>query len=66
MALKNELSLNLGLPTTSSVPDPEIAQEFVRLYNAIRVLARGLDLNTGALGEETSYWSETGVQRCTI
>ncbi len=66
MALKNELSLNLGLPASTAVQDPEAAQEFNRLYNAIRVLARGLDLNTGALGEETSYWSETGVQRCTF
>ncbi len=64
MSLKNELSLNLGLPTSTSVQEPEMAQELNRLYNAVRTLARSLDLQSGALSEESQYWSETGAQRC--
>ncbi len=63
MALKNELSVNLGLPTATSVQDPELALEFNRLYNAVKLLARTLDLNTGALSEESTYWDQAGVSR---
>jgi hypothetical protein len=66
MSLRNEVSLNLGLPVATAVQDPELAIELNRLYNAIKILARGMDLNTGALGEEDKYWAETGSQRCTF
>ena len=46
-----ELSFNLGIGanSTSNVDDPEAVAEFLKLYNAINILATKLDEYTGAL-----------------
>lgn len=63
MPLKNELSVNLGLPVAPIIQDAELATELQRVYNAIRAVARALDVYTGAVGEESIYWDQAGVSR---
>lgn len=66
MTLRNELSVNLGLPQTSLASTPELRNELQRVYGAIRALARAVDTYTGALNEETEYWEQTEFSRCYI
>lgn len=63
MTLKNELSVNLGLPSSPTISDPEMATEFQRVYNAIRAVARALDAYTGVIGEDSTLWSQAGISR---
>lgn len=63
MALKNEISVNLGLPSSPSTQDPELSVELQRVYNAIRSVARALDSYTGAIGESQEFWNQAGVSR---
>jgi hypothetical protein len=66
MTLKNEVSVSLGLPAVPITQDPELSLELTKVYNAIRALARAIDLNTGALGEEPAYWDQATTSRCTF
>lgn len=66
MTLRNELSVNLGLPSTPLTQNPELFSEVQKIYNAIKALARAVDVYTGALNEEESYWSQTAADRCLI
>jgi hypothetical protein len=40
-------SINLNLPATPHIADPELYEEFLRIYAAIKTLAVGLDDYTG-------------------
>jgi len=51
-------SVDLGLPVLPIVTTPELATEFLRVYNALRSLASALDAYTGALSPETEYWAQ--------
>jgi hypothetical protein len=49
------LSINLGLPSQPTITDPQMYNEFLRVYNAINNLALAIDLYTGGLPiDETS------------
>jgi hypothetical protein len=61
MALDHELSFNLGLPSVSLEQDPKLAQEFTKIYNAIKSVAYYLDRYTGALPPVTDDWPEVGT-----
>lgn len=47
MAASSQSSVNLGLPAVPETTDSKLFQELVRVYNAIRILAQGLDDYTG-------------------
>lgn len=66
MTLRNELSVNLGLPSAPITQNGELYSELSRVYSAIRSVARSLDIYTGAVNEEESYWSQTKFSRCLI
>lgn len=63
MTLKNELSVNLGLPVAPVTQDPELATELQRVYNAVRGVTRALDSYTGAVGESDDLWSQAGFTK---
>lgn len=52
-------SINTGLPNLPDPPDPAFMAEFIRLYNAIRNLAIGIDSYTGGLGADPEAYSTT-------
>lgn len=64
MTQRNELSLNLGLANVPTTQNPELSVELQRVYNAIKAVARGLDVYTGATNEEQQFWDQTGTSRC--
>lgn len=39
-------TINLGLPAVPETTDPKLFQELVRVYNAIKILAQGVDVYT--------------------
>lgn len=39
-------TINLGLPAVPETNDPKLFQELVRVYNAIKILAQGIDVYT--------------------
>lgn len=47
MTISAQSTVNLGLPAVPESTDPKLFQELVRVYNAIRILAQGLDEYTG-------------------
>ena len=54
----DQLSLNLGLPAQPESQDsPHNFREFVRVYGAIKTVARALDSYTGVLGQDPALWS---------
>lgn len=64
MASTERFSLNLGLPAVPITNNPELWTEFIKVYNATRLLAGALDQYTGALGELPELWNQLGVSRC--
>ena len=61
-----EFSTNLGLsilPELDQKDNPEIFSELLRIRNALRALQSALDVYTGALSEETTYWSQTSYSQ---
>ena len=54
--MARELSFSLGIGSTplSESEDPEIANEFFRIYQALNTLATQLDVSTGALAVSSS------------
>lgn len=50
-------SINLNLPTLPETKGPDFA-EFLRLYNALNILALALDSYTGSLVLDESAWPE--------
>lgn len=63
MPLRNESSISLGLPAAPVTQDPELATELTRVYNAIRSVARAVDMYMGALGEQEEFWDQSGTGR---
>ena len=64
MASTERFSLNLGLPAVPVTNNPELWTEFIRVYNAVRILAGAMDNYTGALNELPDVWNQLGVSRC--
>lgn len=56
MAVKNVISSNLGLPNLPTTEDQNLYNELFRVYNAINIVARNLDLYTGILARPTEDW----------
>ena len=56
MAFKS--SINSGLPNIPEPPDPAFFAEFAKLYNAIRNIQIAIDTYTGALAQESQYFSQ--------
>lgn len=57
MPSQEQLSLNLGLPQTPDTPDPVLFNAILPMYNAIKNVARALDLYTGVLARPSGDWS---------
>lgn len=61
MASKASTTLNLQLPNLpDEVKDPQVYAELVRVYNACKILAQGLDVYTGVGGYPQSDWNSIG------
>lgn len=61
MASKASTTLNLQLPNLpEEVKDPQVYGELVRIYNACKLLAQGLDIYTGVGGYPQSDWGSVG------
>jgi hypothetical protein len=58
MPSQEQLSINLGLPQTPETQSPELFTAILPIYNAVRNLARALDLYTGILPRPESDWSQ--------
>lgn len=58
MAQQQELSFNLGLPAIPETQDKDLYQELVRVYNAINIVARGLDTLVGAATPPVEDWPQ--------
>ena len=58
MAQQQELSFNLGLPQIPETQDKDLYQELVRIYNAINIVARGLDTLVGAATPPVEDWPQ--------
>lgn len=58
MAQDSSLSFNLGLPQIPETQDKALYPELVRVYNAINVLARGLDSFLGSVSPPVEDWPE--------
>jgi hypothetical protein len=62
MASKASTTLNLQLPNLpEEVKDPQVYMELVRVYNACKILAQGLDAYTGVGGYPVSDWPSVGT-----
>lgn len=46
MTVLNYTTVDLGLPNVPDIKDPKLFPEFVRIYNAIKILAQGVDTYT--------------------
>ena len=60
MPSKASSTINLGLPEIPETKDPEMFQEFLRLYNAIKLLSQFTDLYT-AEGTVVSQLEDTSA-----
>jgi len=54
MARELSFSVGIGSSPVSEFEDPQIANEFFRLYQAVNILATQLDSSTGALAASSS------------
>ena len=57
----NQLSINLGLDIVPISKDPENVGDIYRLYNAVKLVASGLDQYSGAVGADATDWSTAGT-----
>lgn len=60
-------SIRTGLPAQPLADNPELFQELLRVYNAIKILVQALDLHTGdalslTAGEDISYGQTVGIK----
>lgn len=60
MPSKASSTINLGLPDIPEIKDPQMFQEFLRLYNAIKLLAQYTDIYT-ADGTAITQLADTGA-----
>ena len=58
MSLPKELSFQLPLPQAPLTSQPELFQELLRVYNAIRLVAYKLDSYTGAIPPATEDFAQ--------
>lgn len=61
MSLPKELSFQLPIPLAPLTENPELFQEVLRIYNAIRLVAYKLDSYTGAIPPPTDDFSAVGA-----
>ena len=59
MAYKS--SINTGLPNLPDPPDPKFFAEFARVYNAVRNLTLAIDSYTGAIAQDSQFYSQTPI-----
>lgn len=56
-------SINLGLPATPEVQDRQLFQEFVRVYNAVNLLADFLDIYTNSGGVANGSFTNVTISQ---
>lgn len=61
MAATDYTTINLGLPAVPETTDPKLLPELVRIYNAIKILAQGVDTYTadGSTGTTIASIADT-------
>ena len=52
-------TINLGLPAIPEPADPKSFGDFLRVYNALRILSITVDSYTGAKGQDPQYYAQT-------